>query len=754
MPSFAANLSAATCFELVSKWTVKTGWTAQQLCLTPLTQFEQVANPSAPLSSSGGVLADLCSATCGFEGVGNCSGVLAPKCSEIRDLGLTLECANVSNGVELPKNETLMQATTLDSGAKLQRGIMFAGVEGAGNCYEQSLAEYSRSAYRSDSTVEVDTSASSQTIADSQRSAYAVCPTATVLVLPPNVVLGLGGVQIEIPSGAAVEIRGTGGGATLNGQQLSRIFNLHAGAQLILRDVHLVNGSADAGGCVKIDGVGVGTGFTMFGGSISDCHATGDGGGIYALGSAIKRTADDGNGIFLQRTEIARCTAGGEGSGVFTRTHFLWLYDVRIIDCSAVGVGGGISLHNLWSGYARNLTIARCVSGLGAGGLAIANARYNIDVLEIFECRVDLCQGCEASFGGASSGFSVYLGAIATIDDAHIHHNANGGFSVLSGASLQSSRLLLEENIGTIGAGGFLSEASKLKLINSKIRKNVADTGGAAFWVHINSELHLIDSEVSENQGGLGAGITVSTGSRLIMERSSIKKNFRFGENPNVPYFLEYTEAGGGVLLLAGHLTMLDGSEISYNEALYGGGVQVGAGSTLIGKNSFIGHNGGPTCYAGAQIFLGGGGWFHVRFGSADSIASGLPDPKVELFDMTIEHTCQWELLRPMYFGTPRITSSAFGYSLDWMQDPMRSFIGWGLVPGIDRPVDFDGKALDIRNSRISVSDCADKMALRQLQSFDNGEAPPAQRRLQSTPTELGVGLPPNALPAALIKPC
>ena len=39
---------------------------------------------------------------------------------------------------------------------------------------------------------------------------------------------------------------------------------------------------------------------------------------------------------------------------------------------------------------------------------------------------------------------------------------------------------------------------------------------------------------------------------------------------------------------------MLEGSEISHNEAMYGGGVQVGAGSTLRGRSSFIGHNEAP----------------------------------------------------------------------------------------------------------------------------------------------------------------
>ena len=119
-------------------WAVKAGWTARQLCLTPLTQFEQVANPSSALpSSSAGVLADFCTAACGMEGVGNCSGALAPKCTEMRDLGLALECANVSN----VQNETLLQAVTIDTATKLQRAILAAGVESAMYCYEQGLGE-------------------------------------------------------------------------------------------------------------------------------------------------------------------------------------------------------------------------------------------------------------------------------------------------------------------------------------------------------------------------------------------------------------------------------------------------------------------------------------------------------------------------------------------------------------------------------------------------------------------------------------
>merc|ERR1719272_2144110 len=91
--------------------------------------------------------------------------------------------------------------------------------------------------------------------------------------------------------------------------------------------------------------------------------------------------------------------------------------------------------------------------------------------------------------------------------------------------------------------------------------------------------------------------------------------------------------------------------------------------------------------------------------------------------------------------GNQASMSSAFGYSMEWLTDGSAGWFEFGEVPGIDRPVNFEGKALDIRNSRISVSECDDRMAQQ------NQPPPATRRRLQSTPTELGVGLPPNALP-------
>merc|ERR1719272_219156 len=127
----------------------------------------------------------------------------------------------------------------------------------------------------------------------------------------------------------------------------------------------------------------------------------------------------------------------------------------------------------------------------------------------------------------------------------------NSGLSVLSGAAMQSSRLLLEENLGRVGCGGILTEAS-LKLIDSRVRKNHGlygyswdESAGGAFFVHANSELHLIDTKVTENAAFHASGIAVTTGSRLIMQRSAINNNHPVSPNYNDPTWGEVCTSGG-----------------------------------------------------------------------------------------------------------------------------------------------------------------------------------------------------------------
>ena len=65
------------------------------------------------------------------------------------------------------------------------------------------------------------------------------------LELPEGAVFSLGGAQLEVPSGANVTIASEGEGATIDGEGLSRVFEVSNNTALTLRRVHLLNGAAD-----------------------------------------------------------------------------------------------------------------------------------------------------------------------------------------------------------------------------------------------------------------------------------------------------------------------------------------------------------------------------------------------------------------------------------------------------------------------------------------------------------------------------
>ena len=85
---------------------------------------------------------------------------------------------------------------------------------------------------------------------------------------------------------------------------------------------------------------------------------------------------------------------------------------------------------------------------------------------------------------------------------------------------------------------------------------------------------------------------------------------------------------------------MRDGCKIEHNRGRYGGGVLVGAGSTLDAQGSYIGEN--SANMDGSQIYLGDGSWFTAQ--QANIPDEGLADPKVRLFDMSIYHDCSKEI--------------------------------------------------------------------------------------------------------------
>ena len=84
----------------------------------------------------------------------------------------------------------------------------------------------------------------------------------------------LGGEPLNV-SGGDVTIEGLGGeqGATLDAEGLSRAIDVSDGAHLTLRRIHIVNGVAESGGGLLVDGAD--SSLLMEQASVRDCFATG-----------------------------------------------------------------------------------------------------------------------------------------------------------------------------------------------------------------------------------------------------------------------------------------------------------------------------------------------------------------------------------------------------------------------------------------------------------------------------------------------
>ena len=124
------------------------------------------------------------------------------------------------------------------------------------------------------------------------------------------IVYTLGGEPLNV-SGGDVTLEGLGGeqGATLDAEGLSRAINVIGGGRLTLRRVHIVNGVAETGGGLLVQGAG--SSLLMLQASVRDCVAIGgmrdtDGGGELAQSPPPLPALP----VPPTLTDHARCSAG------------------------------------------------------------------------------------------------------------------------------------------------------------------------------------------------------------------------------------------------------------------------------------------------------------------------------------------------------------------------------------------------------------------------------------------------------------
>ena len=127
-----------------------------------------------------------------------------------------------------------------------------------------------------------------------------------------------------------VEIRGTGANATiLNANELGRLFEVHPGGRLVLRDVKLTGGVADQGGAILVEGGSV----ELFDSSVE--------GNTGEQGAALLVRGD--GSAALTRSSVVNNSANGAGGGIRVVQGHLDL-DTVTVSSNTAESGAGISL--------------------------------------------------------------------------------------------------------------------------------------------------------------------------------------------------------------------------------------------------------------------------------------------------------------------------------------------------------------------------------------------------------------------------
>ena len=234
------------------------------------------------------------------------------------------------------------------------------------------------------------------------RAALATAGSRPVYLLP--FVYPLGGVPLNV-SGFEATLEGMGFGATIDAETMSRAIDVGNGGRLVLRRIEVINGAADSGGGLRIEGAD--SSLRMEQVTVRDCVAGTGNGGTLACSfarSSQRPQCHSASPHAFYISLIQSCFIFAGGLEVYSGASAL-LLDCTIADCNAAsGRGGGLhaSRANLTLKGSR---VRRCHGrrgpGRGSGG-GMAAWFCNIELLDgsiITECTADNGGGMRAGLG-------------------------------------------------------------------------------------------------------------------------------------------------------------------------------------------------------------------------------------------------------------------------------------------------------------------------------------------------------------------
>ena len=330
-------------------------------------------------------------------------------------------------------------------------------------------------------------------------------------------------------------------------------------------EIHVQSGIYTGAGNRDIDPQGKSIRILGLGGSaatVVDCQAS-----IANPRRGFTITAGDAN-LIIEGLTI-RNGWGVIGGGILIQDAAPRLIDVRIENCTAQSIGGGLAIERWGPSAPGTETISACsfVQNTAAdfgGGVSVrgafANVRFN-------GCTID----GNLSVGGIAwaGGINVNNAAVVDLEASVINGNTSnrgGGILIEQASSVTCSDVSVTNNIATgdFGGGiwlysGFNPIPSGLVFEGGIVSQNSCTGAGGGIAAFGGCDLQLADTTIDANQAFDGGGLQAWWGAIAELTRVAISGNTA-------------TNNGGGMIVYAGAQLRVVDSTLSGNTATSGGG--------------------------------------------------------------------------------------------------------------------------------------------------------------------------------------
>ena len=344
-------------------------------------------------------------------------------------------------------------------------------------------------------------------------------------------------------------------------------------ASITLKDSSVIQGcTAYNGGAILTNNT-----VTLQDSTITDCEATGDGGG------AIDERSGSANlSVTMQNSIISSCTSVGSGGAINLSLGSVNLSNSTIYACTSGYNGGGIMCAYLNSNKSQiyNCTAARDGGGIRAGGILFYGGR-------IYGCNAGGNGGAIVCIGDCTIDGDAIIGdgAARTTATTTSYSNkaANGGGIYVSTPGLLSlSRCTIAYNYATRSGGGIISTSSQVRTIDvstgASIMYNLAGADGGGIYAGSSNTCNIVGGSISNNKAtNNGGGVYIYATSNNLGASQRTKLNIVSGS-------ISGNDAvnGGGVCVLRAAFNMSGGNIYRNTSRLSGGGAYISGASEWI----------------------------------------------------------------------------------------------------------------------------------------------------------------------------